>query len=107
MDVYLVDPGAAALHLVAAWCMLIASTMIGGILAFCLGWRSWPVILLSVLLVPAVLILCFGGGVEFSMQFLTEGLLPVSLFMGVPAATVGAAVGGGLRWLWRRHAVRG
>jgi hypothetical protein len=107
MDVYLVDPGAAALHLVAAWCMLIASTMIGGILAFCLGWRSWPVILLSVLLVPSVLILCFGGGVEFSMQFLTEGLLPVSLFMGAPAAAVGAAVGGGLRWLWRRHAVRG
>jgi|GEM_PF-3530908 len=105
MDVYLVDPGSVTLHLVAAWCLLIAMTVIGGLLAFCLGWRSWPVILLSVLLVPTGLSLCFGGHVEFSMLFLTEALLPVSLFMGLPAAAVGGAVGGGPRW-WRKHSVR-
>jgi hypothetical protein len=107
MDVYLVDPGSVTLHLVAAWCMLIAMTVIGGLLAFCLGWRSWPVILLSVLLVPTGLSLCFGGRVEFSMLFLTEVLLPLSLFMGAPAAAVGGAAGSGLRWWWRRHVVRG
>ena len=105
MDVYLVDPGSVTLHLVAAWCILIAMTVIGGLLAFCLGWRSWPAILLSVLLVPTGLSLCFGGRVEFSMQFLTEVLLTVSLFMGLPASALGAAVGGGLRW-WRKHSVR-
>jgi hypothetical protein len=107
-NIYAVDPAGVAHHYLVAIALftLVALVCLGLVARF--GWRSWWAVIAAAIGLPTVIVAALGGALPGPnwpfTQFILAIVIPLAV-LGLPAATMGSALGAMLRWLLRRKTI--
>jgi hypothetical protein len=99
--VYAVDPESLRTHQMAAWVIWACVAVFCALAVARSGWRSWWAVIGSLVVLPTIVMIAFGGAPPDSDDwlgpFFGDVMAPLVL-LALPAAAAGSLVGAVVRW---------
>jgi hypothetical protein len=105
--VYWIDPASVAHHHFVAVALFTLVALVCLVLVAMFGQRSWWALVAAAIGLSSVIVLALGGAPGSPIpptQFVLGVVIPLAA-LGLPAATLGSALGAMLRWLLRRKSI--